>query len=162
MIDGHWIEVRDGDCRGLGLYLRHYSARKARGLNPVGSVRGNRARFVGPGEKLVLLTADASAVFAWRFPKYRQDEESGVECTIFRNEGPTLSSELIREAVKRAWAKWPGERLFTFVDPKSVGSSNPGWCFIQAGWTRLKRRTKKRGHRVLELLPPAEAARLAP
>lgn len=70
----------------------------------------------------------------------------------FRNEGAVRSSTLIREAMALAWSRWPGMRLFTFVDPREVASTNPGYCFLQAGWKRLAGATR-RGLRVLEALP---------
>lgn len=86
------------------------------------------------------------------------DGQAGVNNPIFRNEGPIRSSELIREACALAWAKWPGERLFTFVDEVATKRrrskrSQPGECFIRAGWTLLEERTKNHGHRILEMLP---------
>jgi hypothetical protein len=158
VIDAAWLSVRDGDLRALPLYLRHYSARKARGPQPSGFVYGNHARFVGNGETMVLLTLDCRAVFAWRVQRHRLDDEHGVECSVFRNEGPVRSSELIGEACTLAWQRWPDERLFTFIDSQAIRSTNPGYCFLQAGFRRLKRRTQ-RGLRILERWPeqPAEA-----
>lgn len=152
LLQDPWIQVRDGDTRGLALYLRHYSSRKSRGPTPSLAVRGNHARFVGNGEHMVLLTPDSSALFTWRIQRYRQDNETGVECSIFRNEGHWRSSALIDDACWLAWERWPGERLFTFVDPSKVASTNPGYCFLQAGFRRLKRKTA-RGLRILERLP---------
>src|SRR5262249_12320336 len=133
---------------GLELYERHYSARRyADGRE--------RDLFVGPGQKTVLLTRDRDAVFAWR--KFHDDSgQHGVCCAVFRNEGPLLSSELIREAMAIAWLRWPGERLYTYVDPAEVRSPNPGYCFKQAGW-RTAGRTKT-GLVILEALPDAAAA----
>jgi hypothetical protein len=34
-----------------------------------------------------------------------------------------------------AWQRWPGERLYTYVNPRKVKSENPGYCFKVAGWT---------------------------
>jgi hypothetical protein len=31
-----------------------------------------------------------------------------VNCAVFRNEGPVLSSDLILEAEELAWGRWPG------------------------------------------------------
>lgn len=146
-LSGHWLPCADGDPRAIALFERHYSA----------DLEGRRRRaatlFVGPGEKMVLLTADCSALFVWRREQYRRDGEIGVNCAVFRNEGTSLSSDLIREADELAWQRWPGERLFTHVKASAVRSSNPGFCFLQAGWTRLKRRTKVHGHRILEIWP---------
>ena len=145
---GSWYAVKDGDMVARSLWLRHYSAKSNAARRPVGSER----LFVGPGGKLVLMTADSLAVFAWRLARYRCDGEIGVECTLFRNESPLRASDLIREASDLAWCRWPGERLFTFVNPSKIRSTNPGFCFLEAGWTRLKRCTKT-GLRILEKLP---------
>jgi hypothetical protein len=155
VIDGFWLSVRDGDLRALALYLRHYSAKKSRAIYTMPPV-GNRARFVGNGEHMVLLTRDCRALFAWRFQRYRKDAQTGVECTVFRKEGAGQASAMISEAVSLAWRKWPGQRLFTFVDPAEVASTNPGYCFKVAGF-RFCGRTR-RGLHVLELLPMAIGA----
>lgn len=43
------------------------------------------------------MTVDCRALFAWR--KFiDKSGQQGVNCSIFRNEGPELSSELIIEA----------------------------------------------------------------
>jgi hypothetical protein len=145
LIDGHWIEVKDGDPHGRYLYRRHYSYRPYRdGRNP--------RLFVGPGQKMVLLTPRCNALFVWR--KFRSmDAQTGVNCAVFRNESHMLSSTLIREACSHAWARWPGERLYTYVDGARVRSTNPGCCFLKAGWRRCGR-TKDRSLVILECLPP--------
>jgi hypothetical protein len=127
---GHWLPIRDGDPRGLALYLRHYCARRYRDGR-------RRTLFTGPGERLVLLTYDASALFIWR--KFRDSSgQQGVNCAVFRNEGPVRSSDLIREACEHAWQRWPGERLYTYVNPRRVASANPGYCFKVAGWSHAR------------------------
>lgn len=113
-----WIETRDGDGFARLLADRHYS-RKTVGAN----------LFVGPGEKLVLVTLNYDALFSWLLSRYRKDSQEGVECTIFRNESDTLSSQLIREAVEKAHEKWPGQRLFTYVADSKVRSINPGYYY---------------------------------
>ena len=120
---GPWRRVRDGHPVGKLLYERHYSARANR----------NSKLFVGPGGKLVLLTADCKALFVWR-AFINDDGQQGVNCAVFRNEGPTLSSQLLREAEAFAWARWPGARLYTYVNPRKIKSENPGCCFKKAGW----------------------------
>src|SRR5262249_50743593 len=101
----HWLEVKDGDSRARALFERHYTCR---------TYRDGRRRtiFVGPGEKMVLLTLRCDALFVWR--KFRSmDGQAGVNCAVFRNESPVLSSVLIREACELAWHRWPGARLYT-------------------------------------------------
>lgn len=121
-----WIETKDGDPEAKAIFDRHYSRiRYKDGRNPV--------LFVGPGQKMVLVTPDYKALFVWR--KFISDDgQQGVNCAIFRNEGHRLSSELIIEAEKIALAKWPGERLYTYVNGKKINSHNPGYCFKKAGW----------------------------
>ena len=138
---GFWRTAKDGDPLGLALYLRHYSSRRR-------SPKTRLPLFVGPGEKLVLLSLKGDALFAWRKMLYSRDGQSGVCCAVFRNEGRRLSSTLIREAMRLAWKRWPGERLYTYVDPTRVRSVNPGCCFKRAGWRVAGK--SKRGLIVLE------------
>ena len=140
---GHWYSVHDGDPRVRGLLNRHYSAIHYRdGRRPLKSL--------GPGEYLLLMTPDSRAVFGWvRNTVERYDGQVGVYCSLFRNEGPVLSSDLIREACALAWERWPGQRLFTYVDATKVKSPNPGYCFLRAGWSRAG--TSKSGKVLMEL-----------
>ena len=133
MIDGYWLPSHHADPRAITLYLRHYSARRYRDHRP-------RRQFCPPGEKMVLLTQDCQSLFVWHHPVVpRPSGETGICCTIFRNEGSVLSSRLIREADQLAWQRWPGQRHFTYVDDRKVRSSNPGYCFLMAGWQRVGR-----------------------
>ena len=100
--------------------------------------------FMGPGECLILLTYDENALFGWRKNKYRLDNQEGVECSIFRNEGKWLSSLLILEAEIFAYNKWAPTRLFTYINSKKIRSTNPGACFLIAGWKREKKRSKNK------------------
>lgn len=139
-----WRLARDGDPVGLRLYERHYSARRYRDGR-------ERRLFVGPGQKIVLVSHDGCAVFAWR--KFRDDSgQIGVNCAVFRNEGSWRSSELITDAMAIAWARWPGERLYTYVDPASVASPNPGYCFKVAGWRFCGRTKGGHGRRPQDIL----------
>lgn len=151
-VSEYWFPIRDGDLRGLAMYLRHYSSKKSRALYSHVPPIGNHARFVGNGEHMVLMTPDCGALFAWRLQAFRKDSQTGIECTIFRNEATgTLSSVLIVEACELAWGRWPGRRLFTFVDPDQIASANPGYCFKQAGFRYCG--VTKKGLHVLERLP---------
>lgn len=142
MNDPLWYLTKDGDRSCLALHRRHYSARNK---------APKQGQFVGPGEHIVLRTDDGNAVFVWRFPEFRRDGQEGVECSLFRNEGDHLSSKLIRQADAIADHCWPSERHYTFVSPPDVRSSNPGFCFIAAGWRRTGEITG-RGLIVLERL----------
>jgi hypothetical protein len=143
LIGEGWIPVLDGNDTARAIFDRHYSRYVyADGRRP--------KLFVGPGEKLVLLTADADALCVWR-RFISADDQQGVNCAIFRREAGELASIRLREAMRLAWEKWPGERLYTYVDPRGVApimrASRPTWghCFYQAGW-RFSGLTKKRLH----------------
>lgn len=144
MVETVWLPVKDGNDTGRAIFDQHYSRYfYADGRKP--------KLYVGPGEKMVLLTPDALALFVWR--KFiSMDHQEGVSCAVFRNEGPQLSSDLIRNAVALAWARWPGLRLYTYVDPlKTRRKRDPGRCFIRAGWRHSG--WSKGGLRILEIIP---------
>ena len=124
-----WQIVKDGDAESRAIFHRHYSYRPYRdGRKPL--------LFVGPGQKMVLVTADYSALFIWR--KFiSADGQQGVNCSVFRNEGKILSSKLILEAECMAQAKWPGERFYTYVNSRKVYGD--GACFKHAGWKKVGR-----------------------
>ncbi len=149
---GAWIEVRDGNDSGRALFDRHYSRyRYADGRKPL--------LFVGPGEKMVLLTPCARALFVWR--KFKSaDHQEGVNCAVFRNEGAGLSSDLISEADILAWERWPGERHYTYINDRKIRRKrDPGRCFRKAGWKPVldengkPKRTKARKLLIFEILP---------
>ena len=65
MIDGLWLPAKDGDPRAFDLMRRHYSFQAyADGRRQNLNYR-NRHLIVGPGEKMVLLTVDCSALWEW-------------------------------------------------------------------------------------------------
>lgn len=138
-----WIEVKDGNDTARAIFDRHYSRYVyADGRKPL--------LFMGPGEKMVLLTANADAVCAWR--KFISgDGQQGVNCAIFRREGGQVASDALCQARALAWSRWPGERLYTYVDPRGVKptwrAGRPTWghCFYQDGWV-FEGLTKKRLH----------------
>jgi hypothetical protein len=144
-IDGNWVGIKDGDPRAVALFNRHYSARRG----------GDRIRYgmSGPGQTMTLLTIRCDALYIWLNNQVeRYDGQVGLNCTIFRNEGPVLSSELILEAEELAWQRWPGIRLFTYVWDSKVESVNPGYCFKMAGWKTCGRNADGR-LTILEKLP---------
>lgn len=68
---------------------------------------------------------------------YRKDQFAGwINCALFRNEGPVLSSRLILEGDSLARAYFQRGRFFTFVNAKMIESQNPGYCFQCAGYQR--------------------------
>jgi hypothetical protein len=110
------------------MYRKHYSARRYKDGR-------HRTLFCGPGEKIVLRTFSADAIFVWK--KFRSmDDQQGINCSIFRNGSGHRSSELIRQADAIADFVWPSERHYTYVNAKKVVSRNPGYCFLRAGWSK--------------------------
>jgi hypothetical protein len=148
-----WFAVKDGDDQARALFNRHYSR--------IRYADGRRPRlFVGPGEKMVLMTSEGDALLIWR--KFVDASgQRGVNCMVFRNESPHLSSELIREACALAWRRWPGARLYTYVDPRAVRSPNPGYCFKMAGWSACGR-TRWNKLLILAIEPPQRDSAICP
>lgn len=145
--ESHWIQIKDADNSAREIFDRHYSRyHYADGRKP--------AKFIGPGQYMLLITQDARAIFAWR--KFiSADGQEGINCAIFRNEGTDsgISSVLIRDAMRLAWQRWPRERLFTYVNPRGIKHKrDPGRCFIKAGWRHCGI-TKARKLLIFECLP---------
>lgn len=139
----HWFAISDGSPQGRAMLNRHYSVRHYKD--------GRKTKlFIGPGEKMALMTTDGTALFIWR--KFIDGSgQKGINCAVFRNEGKELSSSLILEAEQLAWNRWPGERLYTYVNSQKIKSSNPGYCFKVAGWNVCGQ--TKGGLVILEKLP---------
>ena len=154
-----WQIVSKRDPRVVGLYRRHYSWKK----NRKSTKKLLRAGITAPGEDITLLRVDCSALFVWLKQKYRRDGQTGINCAVFRNEGSELSSRLILEAEIWAWDKYPGARLYTFVDPREVNHKrDPGRCFKKAGWALVRNQAgkpaiTKAGLLIFEKLPQKES-----
>ena len=125
-----WYHALDGDDSVRSVFDRHYSRYHYKdGRKP--------KLFVGPGQKMVLRTWDCDAIFAWR--KFISDDgQQGLNCAIFRNESMSYrSSDLILLAEIEAMKRWTdNDRFYTYVNPRSARSKNPGYCFICAGWKK--------------------------
>lgn len=121
-------------------------------------------QFAPPGKKLVLYVAGPEWPFRawagwvwWQGKKIRESEWNGwFHNTLFRNESPYLSSDLIREAVIIARNCWgdPPNGFDTYVDVNKIRSSNPGYCYQQAGWHKGELSKTRRKLRLY--LPTAE------
>lgn len=143
--DRRALDVVDGvgALAGLG---PHYSRRTP----------GSKT-FTGVGQEIVLVTECGRAVWACVYQRTPTARGSGASRgrqgttdarpryiwrnMIFRNEGAGRSSDLIRSALAKTYTEWrhrygtlPPERLRTEIDIKRVRSSNPGFCYIAAGW----------------------------
>lgn len=151
-----WHLSYRADAPAARLADRHYNRQ-----------RPGSAQFVPPGRCFVLRTAAADAVWttSWPFEEYVKHQWAGAWVnSLFRNESPNLSSELIREAVAATLAEWPEPPelgIVTFVDPTKVRRKrDPGRCYRRAGFRDVG--TTKGGLIALQLLPaempePAEA-----
>ncbi|SFF22852.1 hypothetical protein SAMN04487969_11951 [Paenibacillus algorifonticola] len=140
---GPWLLTNKGDRACRQLADRHYSRQHV-----------GHPMFTRPGHNLVLRTAAADAVWV-TWSGIRDDGLQAWECTIFRNESQHLSSSLIRTAIAATMDEWgqpPPDGIITYVDSSKVRSSNPGFCFLSAGFRRIGR-SKRRGLFLLQFLP---------
>lgn len=115
--------------------------------------------FTGVGQEIVLVTACGRAVWACVRQKTPSARGTGGSRgrignadvkprfiwrnMVFRNLGAGLSSELIRSALATTYVEWkarygflPEEKLRTEIGIRDVKSSNPGYCYLVAGWVR--------------------------
>lgn len=147
----YWQPAKDGDGNAFAIMKRHYSYQPYRDGRRQDQFNRNRRLFVGPGEKLVLLGADGLALFVWR--KFiDKSGQTGVNCAVFRNESGRRASDLILEAEVLAWVRWPGERLYTYVNANKVQGTCPGYCFRRAGWRHCGE-TQAKGLLIFEKYP---------
>lgn len=152
-----WEIAHRADRRCLELADRHYSRQK------IGT-----PQFVPPGRCLVLYaqtdTGRAVWVTSWPFAEYVKHAWAGAwVCSIFRNEGAGLSSDLIRQAVSASRAYYgepPPLGIITFVLPSAIRSTNPGACYKAAGWKRVG--AAKDGKPCLQQLPATMPDALEP
>jgi hypothetical protein len=122
--------------------------------------------FTGVGREIVLVTECGSACWACVYQKTpmargtgnsrgrggRVDDRSRFiwRNMLFRNLGAGLSSELIESALAMTYVAWierygrlPDERLRTEIDVAKVRSTNPGYCYLKAGWVKGETRRGK-------------------
>lgn len=128
---------------------RHYTRQK------IGATQ-----FVPPGRCLVLRTPEGDALWvtSWPFGIYVRHAWPGAWiCSLFRNESPRLSSEMIREAVaitRGVYGEPPDLGFVSFVDACKVRHKrDPGRCFLRAGFRRVGE--TKGGLLVFQMLPEA-------
>lgn len=127
-----WHVSHRADKRALPIADRHYNRQS------VGS-----DQFVPPGRCIVLLTANADALWvtSWPFAEFTKHAWAGAwVCSCFRNESPHLSSLLISQAVsvtRSIWPEIPKLGMVTFVDPAHVRKKRDwGRCYLKAGFER--------------------------
>lgn len=146
-IGSPWRPSWRADPAARALADRHYNRQ-----------RHGAPQFVPPGSCLVMLAADRSALWvtSWPYARYVKHNWPGAwTCSLFRNEGGHLSSDLIALAVAHTRARWaevPALGIVTFVDARQVRPKrDPGYCFLRAGWRQVGRTAG--GLRVLQQLP---------
>ena len=145
-----WHLSHRADPLARELADRHYNRQK------VGT-----PQFVPPGRCLVLYAETATGrafwITSWPFAEYVKHRWAGAwVCSAFRNEGAAMSSVLIRQAVAATLAYFgpsPELGMVTFVDPRKVRSTNPGFCYQCAGF--IKDGATEGGLSALRLLPIA-------
>ena len=140
-----WKLSHRADPEARKIADRHYNRQKP-----------GTPQFVPPGRCLVLKNKDSFWVTSWPFAEYVKHAWPGAFiCSAFRNEGPSLSSLLIREAVACTIWKYPEipkEGMITFINAGKVRKKrDPGRCFLRAGFTNAGR--TKGGLIALQLLP---------
>lgn len=132
-----WRIVPKADKRAVSLADRHYTRQKP-----------GTPQFTRPGRNLVMLTDDEKAVWVtWH--GIRDDGHQAWECTMFRNEGPYLSSHLIVMAIaatRMVWGEPPPDGMITYV-----GQHLRGGCFHAAGFSKMGQ--SKSGKLLLQLKP---------
>lgn len=127
-----WRVSDRAEPAALRIADRHYNRQK------VGT-----PQFVPPGRCLVFLThaEDALWVTSWPFAEFVRHAWGGAWVnSLFRNEGPTLSSHLIASAISATRAFWepPQLGIVSFVDAdKTRRKRDPGRCYRRAGWKHV-------------------------
>lgn len=126
-----WSVSHRADPPAVAIADRHYNRQKP-----------GTPQFVPPGACLVLLMPGAVWTSSW--PRYVQHQwpRAWVN-TLFRKEIPGIASEFIIEAVAATRYYWgpaiPPQGMITFVNPREVRSTNPGYCYLMAGFERAGR-----------------------
>lgn len=152
-----WLLSSSSDRRALDVVD---GAGPFEGLGPHYSRRTPGSKtFTGVGQEVVLVTDCGRAVWACIRQKTPHAVGSGSSRgrdgqtdhkarylwrnMLFRNLGAGLSSELIVEATEMTYQEWvkrygamPEERLRTEIDIGRIRSTNPGCCYMKAGWER--------------------------
>lgn len=123
---GTWTIRNCSDPAALGLARHHYSRQHP-----------DAPKIGAPGRHLVLVSPCQRALWDTHYTQHPDDGLDAWRCSIFRNEGAGLSSDLIRSAMDLTAERWgaaPPDGWVTWVDRRRVRSSNPGYCFLRAGW----------------------------
>ena len=95
-----------------------------------------------PGQTIVLYMP--GAVFGWWRPApssgiVAMNKLDGWTCTIFRNESSGVLSSALILAAEAFITDCGPSGLITYVFDKKIRSTNPGACFMAAGYRRTGR-----------------------
>lgn len=151
-----WELSHRADPPACRLADRHYSRQK------IGS-----PQFMPPGSCCVFYAKTPSGEAVWGtsapFAEWVKHAWAGAwMCSIFRNEGAGIASEMIREAcaaTKAFYGKPPAHGMLTFIDRTKVrptmvrGERVWGWTYRRAGFQEAGE--TKGGLLALQLLPNA-------
>lgn len=125
-----WVRSHRADPLARPLADRHYNRQSP-----------GHVQFAPSGRCFVLLSDDSRALWitSWPYPEYvKHDWPNAWVCSLFRNEGAGLSSELITMAVAATVHEFGAPPLLgmvTFVNPRMVRHKrDPGRCFRRAGF----------------------------
>lgn len=135
-----WTLAHRADPRCCALADRHYSRQK------IGS-----PQFMPPGSCVCFYAVTPSGEAVWGtsapFAQYVKHKWAGAwVCSIFRNEGAGVASDMIREAVaatKGFYDTPPEHGMLTFIDRKKVrptkvrGKDVWGWTYRKAGFREV-------------------------
>ncbi len=143
----NWHLSHRDDPRALPLADRQYNRQKT-----------GTPQFVPPGRCLVLLTADADALWvtSWPFAEYVKHRWPGAWVnSLFRRDRGPQASKVIREAVaatRFAWGDPPSFGLITFIDADKIRHKrDPGRCYLRADFTPVGETDG--GLRAFQMLP---------
>lgn len=162
-----WWRSWKADPVAVAFAAGHYSRRRR--------AKKTQRQWCPPGRGVPLRVYDGPGAALWHthWPDPRIAMHGLGDawiCSIFRNEGAGLSSDLILEALAASRYEFgdpPEVGTLTFVDRDEILSPNPGYCFKVVGFAYVGK-TKDRGLDILalppELHPAAEppAGRLRP
>jgi hypothetical protein len=142
-----WRLSHRADPEAVAIADRHYSRQKP-----------GTPQFVPPGRCCVLVSVRGRALWvtAWPYAEWVKHAWAGAWiCSLFRNEGGGLSSELIGQAVAATRAFWPevpARGIVTFINTQKVRRKRDwGRCYRKAGWSEVG--LTKGGLVVLQQLP---------
>lgn len=131
-----WREISDKTPFAARFYDGHYS-RQTHGSS----------QLLAPGQHLLLWHETRIGVALWGVVFNVFKEQFRLRNSIFQNESGTLSSSLIIEATRLTFA-WCDRRGIDIPLRTEIGidetqarrgkDSEPGWCYLWAGWWKVR------------------------